>query len=154
IHRSADKAPERQAPAPALDGDAEVARIVSELAEQSGPLVLIIDDLHELHSDDALLGLERLLADMPSSTQAVLSTRRDPLLRLNRLRLAGEIAELRADDLRFSEQETRDLLAGSGISLSDAGAGALHRRAEGWAAGIRLAALSLRAHDDPERFVA
>ncbi len=154
IHQSADKTPERQTPAPALDWEAEVARIVSELAEQSGPVVLIIDDLHELHSDDALLGLERLLADMPSSTQAVLSTRRDPRLRLNRLRLAGEIAELRADDLRFSEQETRDVLAGSGISLSDAGAGALHQRAEGWAAGIRLAALSLRGHDDPERFVA
>jgi LuxR family maltose regulon positive regulatory protein len=153
IHQSTGKTPERQTPAPALDGEAEVARIVSELAEQSGPLVLIIDDLHELHSDDALLGLERLLADMPSSTQAVLSTRRDPRLRLNRLRLAGEIAELRADDLRFSEMETRDLLAGSGISLSDAGAGALHQRAEGWAAGIRLAALSLRGHDDPERFV-
>jgi len=154
IQQSADKTPERQTPAPALDGEAEVARTVSELAEQSGSLVLIIDDLHELHSDDALLGLERLLADLPSSTQAVLSTRRDPRLRLIRLRLAGEIAELRAHDLRFSEQETRDVLAGSGISLSDAGAGALHQRAEGWAAGIRLAALSLRGHDDPERFVA
>jgi LuxR family maltose regulon positive regulatory protein len=154
IHRATDRTPERQKPAPALDQEAEVARIVSELAEQPGPVVLVIDDLHELHSDDALLGLERLLADMPSSTHAVLSTRRDPRLRLNRLRLAGEIGELRADDLRFTEQETRDLLARSGISLSDAGAGALHQRAEGWAAGIRLAALSLRGHDDPERFVA
>jgi LuxR family maltose regulon positive regulatory protein len=153
IHQSTDKTPEHQTPAPPFDGEAEVARIVSELAEHSGPVVLIIDDLHELHSDDALRGLERLVADMPSSTQAVLSTRRDPRLRLNRLRLAGEVAELRADDLRFSEQETRDVLAGSGISLSDAGAGALHQRAEGWAAGIRLAALSLRGHDDPERFV-
>src|SRR3954452_21291323 len=154
IHRATDRTPEHQKPAPALDQEAEVARIVSELAEQPGHVVLVIDDLHELHSDDALLGLERLLADMPSSTHAVLSTRRDPRLRLNRLRLAGEIGELRADDLRFSEQETRDLLAGSGISLSDAGAGALHQRAEGWAAGIRLAALSLRGHDDPELFVA
>ena len=154
IHQSTDKTPEPQTPAPALDGEADVARIVSELAEQAGPVVLIIDDLHELHSDDALHGLERLLADMPSSTQAVLSTRRDPRLRLSRLRLAGEVAELRADDLRFSEQETRDVLAGSGISLSDAGAGALHQRAEGWAAGIRLAALSMRGHDDPEHFVA
>ena len=154
IHQSTDKTPERQTPVPAFDGDAEVARIVSELAEQSGPVVLIIDDLHELHSDEALLGLERLLADMPSSNRAVLSTRRDPRLRLSRLRLAGEVAELRANDLRFSEQETRDVLAASSISLSDAGAGALHQRAEGWAAGIRLAALSLRGHHDPERFVA
>src|SRR4051812_17208909 len=95
IHQSTDTTPERQTPAPALDREAEVARIVSELAEQPGPVVLVIDDLHELHSDDALLGLERLLADLPSSTHAVLSTRRDPRLRLNRLRLAGEIGELR-----------------------------------------------------------
>lgn len=156
IHQSTNRTPERQAaaPAPALNGEAEATRIISEMAEHPGPVVLIIDDLHELRSDDALLGLERLLADLPSSTQAVLSTRRDPRLRLQQLRLAGEIAELRAADLRFSEQETRDLLAGSGISLSDAGAGALHQRAEGWAAGIRLAALSLRGHGDPERFVA
>ena len=84
----------------------------------------------------------------------MLTTRRDLRLRLHRLRLAGELAEIRAADLRFTERETRELLAASGIALSEAGAALLHQRTEGWAAGLRLAALSLAGHPDPERFVA
>jgi LuxR family transcriptional regulator, maltose regulon positive regulatory protein len=75
-------------------------------------------------------------------------------LRLHRLRLAGELAEIRAADLRFSERETRELLDASGIVISDAGVALLHQRTEGWAAGLRLAALSLVGHSNPERFVA
>ena len=128
--------------------------VVSELAEQAGPVVLIIDDLHELKSADALAQLERLLAVLPSSARVVLSSRRDPEIRLRRLRLADEVAEIRAGDLRFTESETRELLAGSGISLSEGGVAALYARTEGWAAGLRLAVISLSGHADPERFVA
>ena len=85
---------------------------------------------------------------------ALLTTRRDLPLRLHRLRLAGELAEIRAADLRFTEHETRELLAASGIELPDAGVMLLHQRTEGWAAGLRLAVLSLAGHGDPERFVA
>ena len=85
---------------------------------------------------------------------AVLATRRDLPLRLHQLRLAGELAEIRAADLRFTERETRELLDASGIALSEAGAALLHQRTEGWAAGLRLAAISLAGHPDPERFVA
>ena len=85
---------------------------------------------------------------------AILATRRDLPLRLHQLRLAGELAEIRAADLRFTERETRELLDASGIALSDAGAALLHQRTEGWAAGLRLAAISLAGHPDPERFVA
>ena len=80
--------------------------------------------------------------------------RRDLRLRLHQLRLAGELAEIRAADLRFTERETRELLDASGITLSEAGAALLHQRTEGWAAGLRLAAISLADHPDPERFVA
>ena len=118
-------------------------QVASEFAEQLEPVVLIIDDLHELRSADALTQLERLLAVLPSSARVVLSSRRDPPIRLHRLRLADEVAEIRAADLRFTERETRELLDCSGISLSDAGAAALYRRTEGWAAGLRLAAISL-----------
>ena len=138
----------------ALDGDQLVARVVSQVAEQPEPVVLIIDDLHELKSADALAQLERLLATLPSSVRAVLSSRRDPPIRLHQLRLADEIAEIRAGDLRFTERETRQLLAASEITLSDAGVAALHQRTEGWAAGLRLAVISLSGHPDPERFVA
>ena len=64
------------------------------------------------------------------------------------------MAEIRAADLRFSERETRLLLAASGIELSESGAALLHQRTEGWAAGLRLAVISLAGHPDPERFVA
>jgi LuxR family maltose regulon positive regulatory protein len=137
-----------------LDDDQVVESVLSEIAGQVEPVVLIIDDLHELRSAEALTQLERLLALLPDSVRVVLSSRRDPSIRLHQLRLAGEIVEIRAGDLQFSERETRELLAASEISLSDAGAAALHGRTEGWAAGLRLAVISLRDHPDPERFVA
>ncbi len=139
---------------PAFDGDAIVDTIVSELAEQAKVFVLIIDDLHELRAADALTQLEHLLAILPSSARVVLSSRRDPPIRLHQLRLADDIAEIRAGDLRFTERETRELLGASGISLSGAGVAALLQRTEGWAAGLRLAVISLSGHPDPERFVA
>ena len=135
----------------ALDADRLVDTVLSELAEQ--PVVLIVDDLHELKSPDALTQLEHVLATLPSCARVVLSSRRDPPIRLHRLRLAEELAEIRAGDLRFTERETLELLASSEIALSDAAAVALHRHTEGWAAGLRLAVISLRGHPDPERFV-
>src|SRR4029077_17756888 len=123
-------------------------------AEQGEAVVLIIDDLHELRSADALAQLEHFLANLPSFARVVLSSRRDPPIRLHRLRLVDELAEIRAGDLRFTERETRELLAASEIGLSDAGVAALCRRTEGWAGGLRLAVISLRGHPDPERFVA
>src|SRR5436190_877832 len=78
---------------------------------------------------------------------------RDPPIRLHRLRLGDEVAEIRAGDLRFTDSETRELLSASEISLSDAGVAALYQRTEGWAAGLRLAVISLGGHPDPERFV-
>ena len=155
IRQSATTTDSRAQPAaPAFDGDAMIETIVSELAEQAKVVVLIIDDLHELSSADALRGLERLLAQLPRSAHAVLSARRDPSIRLHQLRLAGEVAEIRAGDLQFSEDETGELLRASGVTLSEDGVAALHRRTEGWAAGLRLAAISLGVHPDPERFVA
>jgi LuxR family transcriptional regulator, maltose regulon positive regulatory protein len=139
--------------APALDGDVLVDTVISELAKAAGVVVLVIDDLHELSSDEALSQLEHLLTALPDSARLVLSSRRDPPIRLHRLRLAGEVAELRAVDLRFTASETRELLAASEVSLSDAGAAALYERTEGWAAGLRLAVISLSGHPEPDRFV-
>jgi LuxR family maltose regulon positive regulatory protein len=129
-------------------------RVLSELAGQGGRVIVVIDDLHELNSPDALTELSRLLTNLPGNGHAILATRHDPQLGLHQLRLAGELPEIRAADLRFSERETRELLDASGIALSDDGAARLHQRTEGWAAGLRLAALSLTGHPDPERFVA
>ncbi len=145
---------EPPAATPGFNGRAMVDRVLLELADQRGRVILVIDDLHELHSPEALGLLTRLLTNLPPHVHAVLATRRDLQLRLHRLRLAGELAEIRAADLRFTERETRELLDASGIALSEAGAALLHQRTEGWAAGLRLAAISLVGHPDPERFVA
>jgi LuxR family maltose regulon positive regulatory protein len=139
---------------PDFNATAMVDRVLSELADAHGGVTLVIDDLHELHSPEAPAQLTRLLTSLPPQVHAILTTRHDARLRLHRLRLAGELAEIRAADLRFSERETRELLDASGIALSDSGAALLHQRTEGWAAGLRLAALSLVGHPDPERFVA
>jgi LuxR family maltose regulon positive regulatory protein len=139
---------------PDFNGQAMVDRVLSELAGPPGRLILVIDDLHELASPDALAQLTRLLTNLPPHVHAVLATRRDLRMRLHQLRLAGELAEIRAADLRFTERETRELLQASGIALSEAGVMLLHQRTEGWAAGLRLAAISLTDHPDPERFVA
>jgi len=129
-------------------------RVLSELADARGGITLVIDDLHELNSPEALAQLTRLLTNLPPHVHAMLTTRHDLRLRLHQLRLAGELAEIRAADLRFTERETRMLLDASGITLSGAGVALLHERTEGWAAGLRLAAISLAGHPDPERFVA
>jgi len=136
-----------------FNGRAMVDRVLAELADHRGRLILVIDDLHELNCPDALAQLTRLLTNLPPDVRAVLTTRRDLRLGLHQLRLAGELAEIRAGDLRFTERETRELLAASGITLSEAGTALLHQRTEGWAAGLRLAVISLTGHPDPERFV-
>jgi LuxR family maltose regulon positive regulatory protein len=142
------------APAPVPDVDQMIDSVLSEIAEQAQPVVLIIDDLHELRSTDALRQLESFLARLPGNARVVLSSRRDPPIRLHQLRLADALAEIRAADLRFTGSETRELLAGSAVSLSGEGVAALHHRTEGWAAGLRLAVISLTGHPEPERFVA
>ena len=145
---------EPPAATPEFNGRAMVDRVLSELTDARGDITLVIDDLHELNSPEALAQLTRLLTNLPPQVHAMLTTRHDLRLRLHQLRLAGELAEIRAADLRFSERETRMLLDASGIALSDARAALLHQRTEGWAAGLRLAAISLAGHPDPERFVA
>ena len=145
---------EPPAATPDFDASAMIDRVLSELADARGDITLVIDDLHELNSPMVLAQLTRLLMHLPVGVHAVLTTRHDLRLGLHQLRLAGELAEIRAADLRFTERETRELLAASGVSLSEAGAALLHQRTEGWAAGLRLAVLSLAGHPDPERFVA
>src|SRR6202522_120362 len=145
---------ERPAAAPGFDAAAMAARVLAELAAAAGDLTLVIDDLHELGSPEAVAQMSRLLGNLPPRTHLVLATHRDLRLRLHQLRLAGQLAEIRAAELRFSELETRALLAASGITLSAGSVARLHQRSEGWAAGLRLAVLSLAGHPDPERFVA
>ena len=145
---------EPPAATPDFNGRTMVDRVLSELADARDGITLVVDDLHELNSPEALAQLTGLLSGLPPNGHAILATRRDLPLRLHQLRLDGELAEIRGKDLRFTERETRELLDISGITLSEAGTALLHQRTEGWAAGLRLAAISLAGHPDPERFVA
>lgn len=139
-------------PAPDLDGWAIIERLLRDLARLDERVWLVIDDAHELASSEALHQLELLLMRAPDRLRFVLATRHDLRLGLHRLRLAGELTEIRADDLRFTPDEARALFETAGVELPDAVLATLHARAEGWAAGLRLAALSLAGHPDPERF--
>jgi LuxR family maltose regulon positive regulatory protein len=134
-------------------GEAVVERLLADLDALEEPLVLVIDDLHELGSAEALAWLELFVGRTPAKLRLVLASREEPHLGLHRLRLAGELTEIRGPDLRFSQEEARELVEGSGIALSDEAVALLHERTEGWVAGLRLAAISLADHPDPERFV-
>jgi LuxR family maltose regulon positive regulatory protein len=140
--------------APELDGWAVVERLLTDLVTLADPLWLVIDDAHDLGPGDVLAQLELLVLRAPPQLRFVLATRHDLRLGLHRLRLAGELTELRADDLRFSVAEARALFEVAGVQLPEGALARLHERTEGWAAGLRLAALSLAGHPDPDRFAA
>jgi LuxR family maltose regulon positive regulatory protein len=144
---------ERVSPAPGFAGGVVVERLLPQLERLEQPVQLVIDDVHELGSEEALAWLEMLITRPPAQVGIVLATREEPTLGLHRLRVADRLTELRGPDLRFSLDETRALFRAGGITLSDEAVASLHERTEGWPAGLRLAAISLTAHPDPERFV-
>jgi LuxR family transcriptional regulator, maltose regulon positive regulatory protein len=140
--------------APDLDGWAVVERLLKDLAPLPDRLWLVIDDVHELDSAEVRSQLELLVLRAPPELRFVLATRHDMRLGLHRLRLEGNLAEIRAADLRFTVAEARELFAAAGVELPGPAVVMLHERTEGWAAGLRLAALSLAGHPDPARFAA
>ena len=140
--------------APDLDGWAIVERLLEDLAPLGERVWLVVDDVHDLGSGDVLRQLELLVLRAPPELRIVLAARRDMQLGLHRLRLEGELTEIRPADLRFTTAEAQALFQGAGVRLSGPALELLHERTEGWATGLRLAALSLDGHPDPERFAA
>ena len=140
--------------APDLDGGSIVGRLIEDLGALDEPVWLVIDDLHELEAGDALEQLELMLMRAPARVRFVLMGRRDPRLGLHRLRLEGELTEIRSADLRFTVEESRAMFEAASVRLSDGALDSLVARTEGWVAGLRLAVLSLAGDGDPERFAA
>jgi LuxR family maltose regulon positive regulatory protein len=140
--------------APDLDGWAITEQLLTDLARLRDRLWLVIDDVHELDDDQGLRQLELLIMRAPPQLRFVLATRHDLRLGLHRLRLEGELAEIREPDLRFSLAEACELFTMAGVELPEPALAMLHERTEGWAAGLRLAALSLAGHLNPEQFAA
>ena len=143
-------------PPPGESGDGGLpAPLVQALGELASPVVLVLDDVHELTDSRVLRGLELLVRHTPPRLRLVLVTRADPPLPLHRLLVSGQLSQLRAADLAFSVAEVAELLDGYDFRarLSDADLAVLQARTEGWAAGLRLAAVSMLGHPDPRRFV-
>ena len=142
-------------PAPA-SFEGLVTALVNDLAQAGEDAVLLVlDDYHLIDAPPVHTPLAFLLEHLPPGLRLVLASRSDPPLPLARLRAGGQLAELRAAELRFTAEETAALLREAiGADLPDAAAAALAARTEGWAAGLQLAALSLRGQADPAGFVA
>ncbi|MER6443078.1 LuxR C-terminal-related transcriptional regulator [Streptomyces sp. NPDC001185] len=135
--------------APDLDGWTIVERLLTDLAPLQNRHHLVIDDVHELHPD-ALKQLQLLIMRATPQLRFVLATRYDVPLGLHQLRLEGQLVEIRDPDLRFTLTETEELFTATGLALPKPTVTVLHKRTEGWAAGLRLAALSLAVHTDSD----
>jgi LuxR family maltose regulon positive regulatory protein len=132
------------------------ATLVNQLAAHPGAgVVLVLDDYHLIDAQPVHTSLAFLLDHRPPSLQVVLAGRAEPPLPLARRRSHGQLAELRTADLRFTPQEAAVLLrTAAGSDLPDEAVATLGERCEGWAAGLQLAALSLRGQADVAGFVA
>jgi LuxR family maltose regulon positive regulatory protein len=129
--------------------EAVATAVINELTSvpSHGEVVLILDDYHLVEAPPVHESVAFLLDRLPPGLRLVLSSRTDPPLPLARLRARGQLAELRAADLRFTVAETAAFLREvTGLDLPVASVAALQDRTEGWAAGVQLAALSLRGH--------
>ena len=130
-----------------------LVRLAEALAAQNPPVTLVLDDFHLMIEPKVLEGVDFLLRSTGPGLRLVMGSRMDPLLPLHRYRLAGELAEIRARDLAFTAAEAGLMLVQHGIPLPADSLEYLTQRTEGWAAGIRLAALSMGSHPDPGQFV-
>ena len=133
--------------------DLFVLRLAAALAAQDPPVTLVLDDFHVITEPRVLNALDFLVRNVGPSLRVVVSSRTDAPLPVHRYRLAGQLAEIRATDLAFSVDEAGLLLARHGCTLSAHSVEGLTRHTEGWAAGLRLAAICVAAHPDPDRFV-
>ena len=133
-----------------LDGEVSadaVAALADDLDVPDGVRVLVIDDFHLAGAASADT-LRWLVEYHPPSLQLVVASRVDPPLRVHRMRAHQDLVELRDGDLAFSEEETRSLLAGFGVWLDEPELALVHRRSEGWAAGLQMAAISIQGSPD------
>ena len=147
----------RVGPFPSGSVEGLVTALINELAADPGPdeVLLVLDDYHLVDSGPVHESAAFLLENLPPGLRVVVSGRSDPPLPLARLRARGQLAELRAADLRFTGEEAAALLREAiGADLPGPTVAALTARTEGWAAGLQLAGLSLRGHADAAGFAA
>ncbi|WP_436794663.1 LuxR C-terminal-related transcriptional regulator [Actinospongicola halichondriae] len=153
LHESVPALPDAVRSAQGDGFDTVVGAVVNEASAAGDEVVLVIDDYHLITNPDVHHSVERLITLRPPNLLLVVSTRVDPPFRLGRLRVRDQLTEIRADDLRFDTDEASWLLDAASTGMRPEAVDRLHRRTEGWAAGLVLAGLSLRGEDDIDGFV-
>ncbi|HSR23109.1 MAG TPA: hypothetical protein VLW53_06135, partial [Candidatus Eisenbacteria bacterium] len=121
-----------------------VPRLGAAFASMTSPVVLALDDVHLLHNSECRAALSVLADHVPDKSRLVLAGRTEPPLRIARLRAEGRIVEIGLDDLSLTVEEAASLLCNAGVAVGEDEVADLHRRTEGWPAGLYLAALYLR----------
>src|SRR5690606_25623239 len=131
-----------------------LSTLLNDLAAIEGQLLLVLDDYHVIETADIHTGLEFLLEHLPPHVRLVIASRADPMLPLSRMRVRGQLTDIRAADLRFTAEETAALLNGvMGLDLTAGRIKELDARTEGWIAALQLAALPMRGRDDIDGFL-
>jgi len=134
--------------------EALLTALINEIATIRESFVLVLDDYHLIEAKPVDDALAFLVEHLPPQMHLVIATREDPQLPLARLRARGQLTELRAADLRFTPAEAADFLSQvMGLSLTAENIAALETRTEGWIAGLQLAAISMRGHQDVTSFI-
>jgi LuxR family maltose regulon positive regulatory protein len=140
---------------PPASAETVLTLLVNQLSKIPGKLVLVLDDYHLAASKAVNETLTFLIDHMPVQLHLVVASREEPEISLGRLRVNGQLAEIRQQDLRFGLEEAAEFFnQGVNASLSKTQVQALETRTEGWISGLKLAALSLKMHKDPETFIA
>lgn len=134
--------------------DILVTELVNEMLTWESSHFLVLDDFHHIQDVSILEVITNLLNHQPTKFHLVLVTREDPPLPLARLRARNQLTEIRVTNLRFSEGEAIQLFQDRlNLNLSAVDIARLTERTEGWAAGLQLAGVSLRGHENPRAFV-
>jgi LuxR family maltose regulon positive regulatory protein len=128
-------------------------RVAAALAGHDPPVTLVLDEFHFVTDPEVLAGLDYLLRNARPGLRLVGASRADPPLPLHRYRLAGDLTEIRTRDLAFTVPEAARLMTQHGVILPAAALAHLTERSEGWAAGLRMAAMAMAEHPNPEQFV-
>jgi len=136
-----------------MAGHVFLLQLASALAGHDPAVTLVLDDFHLLTDSAVLTGLAYVLKNARPGLHLVVTSRIDPPLPLHQYRLTGDLTEIRAFDLAFSSSEVASLMVQHGVTLPQPALEHLTEKGEGWAAGLRMAAMSMAGHPDPEQFV-
>lgn len=142
-----------QSPQPLPPGAIPIS-LVNEFSMMNGEFTLILDDFHVIENSSLQSELLTLVEHLPGSVHLIIATRTDPPWPVAKMRARNQLLEIRAKDLRFSPEEADQFVEQvAGIRLSDQAVATLEEKTEGWAAGLQLAAISMKGRTDADRFI-